>query len=129
MSRYPAALVVFGWGLLNGCLALGLVVAGGYWQEFGVYLIAVLITLGLGCAALVAWVRHPRRPQRFPTPSHAGSSALAAAGALCVGLGFVYGWWFGLLALPCFGAAAWGVVRGLNLKELGSSSRQPSSSG
>jgi hypothetical protein len=115
VSRRPAALVVLGWGFLNALLALGLVVAGGYWQEFGVYLIAVLIPLGIGCASLLAWSRRPRRPRRFGIPGHAGCSSLGAAAALCTGLGFVYGWWFGLLALPCLCGAVWGAVRGFKV--------------
>lgn len=111
MNR-PAALVVGAWALMNGLLTLGLLIAGGYWQEIGVYAIAVGLALVFALCALVSWWRHPVKSGTFRPPGGRGAPLLAAAGGLLIGLGLIYGWWFGLLAVPLCVLAAVKVVHG-----------------
>lgn len=107
--RSPGMLVVAGWAALNVVLAAGLLGAGGYGQEFGIYFAA--IGLAVLFAVAVAWSRR-RRPNpasAFRLVSQPGAALLGAGGLVMVGLGLVYGWWFGVLAVPLLG---WALVDG-----------------
>ncbi len=112
MRQLRAPLVVAGWAIVDGVLVLGLFASGGISFEFGVFAGGVLLALVFGAALAVSTRRHPDRERAFAVPAGSGAGLLGAIGALFAGLGLIFGWWFGFLALPCVAGALAGAVGG-----------------
>lgn len=89
LLRNPAV-VVAGWGILNGVLALVLVGFGGTALEFPAYLIAAALVL-VNAAAIWLAVRRRAPAWRQPPP---GDSVFFLGLAVLVGsLGLAYAWY------------------------------------
>ncbi|PZH04838.1 hypothetical protein C1I97_19095 [Streptomyces sp. NTH33] len=118
MKRHLSALVVAGWGALNGVL---LAVLGIYGESSLVFWLwgSVVALLGLAALAVLASSRSgPEQQVRYRVPNRGAAAAIPAAfGCFVVALAFVYGLWLLALAVPLLGVAAAMAVRGTGPRE------------
>ncbi|MEV6739689.1 hypothetical protein AB0N14_23230 [Streptomyces sp. NPDC051104] len=113
MKRHAAAVMVAGWGLLNGVLLAVLAVYGEaslvYWlwgSAVALLELAALLVLGSSEAG-------PEQHTRYRLPRGGAAAVLPAAAGITLGvLSAVYGLWLLVVAVPLLGVAAALAVRG-----------------
>jgi hypothetical protein len=118
VKRHLSAVVVAGWGLLNGVLLAVLAVYGEsalvFWMWGGVVLLLELAAV----AVLVSSRTAPEEHVRYRVPDRGAGAVLpAAAGLLLVALCFVYGRWLLAVAVPLLAVSAALAVRGTTARE------------
>jgi hypothetical protein len=113
VKRHAAAIMVAGWGLLNGVLLAVLAVYGEtglvYWLWGSVVALlefAALLVLGSSEAG-------PEEHTRYRLPRGGAAAVLPAAAGITMGvLSSVYGLWLLVVAVPLLGVAAALALRG-----------------
>ncbi|WP_069813177.1 hypothetical protein [Streptomyces sp. TP-A0874] len=118
MRRHLSAVVVAGWGALNGLL---LTVLGIYGESSLVFWLwgGTVALLELAAVFVLLSSRFgPDQHVRYRLPDRGAAAALPAAlGCALVALAFVYGLWLLALAVPLLALAAARAVRGVSAWE------------
>lgn len=118
MRRHLPAVLVAGWGVLNGLLLVVLAIyrenTMTYWLWGGVVLVLQLFAL----AVLVSSRARPDQHVRYRVPDRGAGGVLpGAVGLLLAGLCLVYGRWLLVVAVPLLMLSVALVVRGTTARE------------
>ncbi|MFH9085812.1 hypothetical protein [Streptomyces sp. NPDC017673] len=118
MKRHLTAVLVAGWGALNGLLLVVLAVyrenVMTYWLWGGVVLVLELFALAVLASSRARTDQHVR--YRVPDRG-AGGVLPGAIGLLLVGLCLVYGYWLLVVAVPLLMLSVALAVRGTTARE------------
>ncbi|MFI9250896.1 hypothetical protein [Streptomyces sp. NPDC053069] len=118
MKRHLSAVLVAGWGLLNGVLLAVLAVYGESALVFRLWGGVVLVLELAALLVLLSSRRAPDQHVRYHVPDRGGGAVPPAAfGLLLVALCFVYGRWLLVVAVPLLAVSAAMAVRGTTARE------------
>jgi archaellum biogenesis protein FlaJ (TadC family) len=118
VKRHLPAVVVAGWGGLNGLLLAVLAIYGEDPMTYWLWGSVVVLLQLAAVLVLVSSRRGPDQHVRYRVPVQGAAAVpLVAVTALLIGLSFVYGFWLLALAVPLLAVAVAIAVRGTALRE------------